>query len=282
MITLCTVVPKHYEIYVNTMLASVYKHLKLVSKIYIAQPTNDSYETIMSKEIVNNIEILKFTAPTPDTGTYGHSMGLHACINKLETEYAMFSDPDLFYMSNVDKIYLDLKSKFQLNYIGCSHHSATSNAYGFFPYLMSSIIKTDDLPPKNWKQGYLKYRRGCLRLEELEKDEDYELADGKYLLPGPIPEFAHKFPNVKPTILFDAGNSLCLYGIEQQWKWLSFQTSDCHSYSTKYYRTSNNLKIKEKLNHYNLLWHSVRSGPEVLAEKYREFENDINSNSDSE
>lgn len=277
------VVPEHYESYAEIMLDSVFKFLNLVSKIYIARPTADKNETIISREFKHNKEILRFNAPTKDTIMFGHSIGLHACIDKVETEYTMFSDPDIFYMCRADELYLELKNKFELNYVGCSHHSATSNAYGFFPYLMSSLVKTAELPPKSWMQGHLKYRGSCLMLENLNKDEEvsYELADGKYLLPGPIPEFAQKLPNVKPTVLFDTGNSLCLYGAEQSWKWLSFQTSDCHLYTTKYYRTSSSLKVREKFSFNNILWHSVRSGSETLGDKYKELNHDFSSSCDS-
>lgn len=283
MITLCVVVPEHYENYAKIMLDSVFKFLNLISKIYIAVPTSEPNETIISREFKHGKEILKFTAPTKDVIMFGHSIGLHACLDKVETEYTMFSDPDIFYMYNADELYLELKNKFNLDYVGCSHHSATSNAYGFFPYLMSSLVKTNDLPPKNWMQGHLKYRGSCLMLENLNKEEEisYEIADGKYLLPGPIPEFSHKLPNVKPTVLFDTGNSLCLYGMEQNWKWLSFQTSDCHLYTNKYYRTSSSLKVREKFPPHNILWHSVRSGPEALGEKYKEFTHDFSNCSDS-
>lgn len=264
MISLCTVSPIGYEDYEKVMLESVAKHFSLISRIFIAVPVQGLEE---EKIIYSDDRVLKFETPIFDRN-FGHALGLHACIDKVETPYIFFTDPDLFYLSNVDEFYLSILKEFDLDYVGCSHHSALSNGYGYFPYVMSSLVEKSKLPPPDWMKGYLKFR-GSIFPEQLKEDDDYPLADGKYLLPSPIPDFYQKLPNAKNARLFDTGNSLCLYGVENNWKWLSFQTLDCHLYNTHYYRS--NLKIRKKFLQQNLLWHSVRSGAEQMEEKQKEF-----------
>jgi hypothetical protein len=278
MITLCTVSPPdvHYDIYLESMLDSVFRHFKHVSKIHIARPVApvDIEYPVEDKEVLhefkNGIEILKFQFKVRSK-EYGHSLGLHACIDRATTDYIMMSDPDLFYMSAVDEFYLNAMHKFNLNYVGCSHHSATANAYLYFPYLMSTLVKKADLPDSNWMKGHLKYRDGIIFMEWLHEDDKHDHADGKYLIPGPIPELCKKLPNIKPNSLFDTSNNFCLYAMEKNWRWLSFQTVDCHYYNTKFYRTSSNFKLKERFPKQDLLWHAVRSGHKIMQEKYKEF-----------
>lgn len=277
MITLCTVSPPepHYDHYCETMLESVFKYFKHISKILIARPVSheDQEHPIEPKVILNEfrhgVEIVKFQFNVRSK-EYGHSLGLHACIDRVETDWIFLSDPDVFYMSAVDEFYLNLTHKYSLNYVGCSHHSATANAYLYFPYLMSTLVRKDQLPPPEWMQGYLKYRDGIIFMEGLHEDDNHDLADGKYLIPGPIPEICKKLPNIKPNSLFDTSNNFCLYSIEKDWKWLSFQTIDCHFYNTKFYRTSPNWKLRERFPPQDLLWHSVRSGEEEMRQKWRE------------
>lgn len=277
MITFCTVVPETYEPYCKIMLDSVFKHFKYISKIYIARPNpNTKQESVISTETKNNIQITKFETPVRSMD-FGHALGLHACINKVDTEYIMLSDPDVFYCSAVDELYISLIKKYTLQYVGCSHHSSTANAYGFFPYLMSTLIKKDDLPPLDWMKGYLKYRDGIIMREGMTND-NHEFANGKYLLPGPIPKFCEKLPNIKERVFFDTGNSLCLYSIEKNWQWLSFQTVDCHFYTTKFYKTSPNLRIRGQFTQQDILWHSVRSGAENLEREYKNYDLSRNSN----
>lgn len=269
MITVCTVVPKSYEVYEKMLLDSIFKFFKLVSKVLIAAPIpvgQEEYEIYSYKE--KGIEIYKFGVPCPTE--LGHPLGLHACIDKVNTDYILFTDPDVFYLSSVDETYLDFKNKYNLDYVGCSHHSSLSNAYSFFPYVMSSLVKKFDLPSADWMKGYIRHR--SLYAEDINLDNDHNLTlfDGKYLMPGPIPEFYKKLPNVIPRVLFDTNNSLCLYSIEKDWKWLAFQTYDCHFYSTKYYKTMG-LKLKGMLPKQDLLWHSVRSGPDAFQKKYEEL-----------
>lgn len=272
MITLCSVVPdsKQYNDYANVMIDSLLRRTKLISNVLLAVPLTevDDIKTI-KKWTEREIEFHKFHCPSQNIW-YGHAEGLHSCIDQVTTEYLMFCDPDLFFCSAVDELYLELLIKHNLNYIGCSHHSAVSNAYSFFPYVVNSLVKTSHLPPKTWLKGLLKYRPpgNCLRLNLENPDWDepsYADAAGKYLLPSPIPGHWQKLPNLKPGILFDTSVNLCMWGIEHQWQWLSFQTIDTHNYSTKYCRGT--VKVG-KLPPQKLIHHCVRSLPEQLKEEY--------------
>ena len=285
MITLCTVLTPIHNNYLDIFLESLVKNTKTISKILIADTTTyrpreffinllkenkeqELYNTT-KKWKINNIEVERFEAPIHEN-EFGHALGLHACIDKTETEYIFFSDPDLFFYTAVDELYLNLKTKYNLEYIGCSHHSALANAYGFFPYLVSSLVKKKDLPPKDFLKEHLYFKYGIIIAEQEQKDIK-DVAPGKYLIGGPILEIKDELPNPKKSVLYDTGVNLCLWGIRNNWKWLSFQTLDCHLYTTKYYRTGN-LKINERLPYQKLIWHSVREDIKIMKQAYNEVD----------
>lgn len=259
MITLCTVVPESYEDFFNCMKSSMV-NLKHISEVLVAVVGNSKEESISQWE-ENGVDFVKFNAYTP-LPEHGHSMGLHACIDRSKNDLLLFCDPDLVFLNSVDQIYLDLMEKYELDYVGCSHHSAVANAYSFFPYLMNSLVDKRQLPPIDWLQGHLKFRNGCIMVEQLKENDDYELATGKFLISSPIPGYWDKLPNIKPNVFFDTGINLCLWSQEQNWKWLSFQTADAHLYTTKYYKS--NFKMKDRLPLEKLIYHDVRRNPDNL------------------
>ena len=275
MMTLCTVVPENYENYANILFKSVLRETKHISNALIAVPTTDKKNDVLEEWECRNIKFKKFyahmTAPE-----HGHALGLHACIDLVETEFILFCDPDVFFYSPIDELYLQLMIKHNLNYIGCSHHSSVANAYSYFPYVMNSLVRKKDLPDENFLKGHLKFRNGCLTVEGLSDNGD--LADGKYLISSPVPGFWHKLPNIKPNVFFDTSVNLCLWGIEQGWNWLSFQTADAHNYTTKYFRTNSGLKIRDRLPLQRLIYHDVRQSAEIMQKEYdkllKEEEND--------
>jgi len=284
MITLCTVVTQIHECYLDMLLESLAQKTKLIKKVLIAYPTmyrprefflkiikeeSKLYNTI-KKYKIGNIEIEKFEAPINEN-EFGHALGLHACINKTETDYILFCDPDLFFYNAVDELYLDLKIKHDLHYIGCSHHSALANAYGFFPYLVNSLVCKQDLPNQDFLKGQLYFKYGIIQAEQ-EQIDITDAAHGKYLIAGPILEVKNELPNPKKSVLYDTGVNLCLWGVRNRWKWLSFQTTDCHNYTTKYYRTGN-CKVNDRLKYQKLIWHSVREDVKIMEKSYNEANN---------
>lgn len=265
MITLCSVVPENYEDYAKTMLESIIATTKHITNVLLARITHDNNTDIIEEWEKRGINFKKFYAPINEP-EHGHALGLHACIDRVETEFIMFCDPDVFLYTAIDELYLNLIDKYNLNYIGCSHHSAVANAYSYFPYVMNSLVRKKDLPDENFLKGLLKFRNGCIMVEGLTSDDNLPLANGKYLVSSPVPGHWHKLPNIKPNVFFDTSVNLCMWGIEQNWKWLSFQTLDAHNYTTKYFR--GNFKVAERMPFQKLIYHDVRQNATLMREIY--------------
>lgn len=254
MITICVVLIDSLQEHIKIMLDSVLRKTELVSEVLIAKIDSDSSlnKTWMEK----GIKFHMFGHMAKHMW-FGHPLGLHACIDRATNDYLMFCDPDIFFYSPIEKLYLDLMHKYGINYIGCSHHASVIQAYTFFPCVVCSMVKKSDLPNPNWMKGQLKYRLGVLHVKDLRPDDNYELADGKYLIESPLPMHHNKFPNKNPRYApcyFDTACNLWLWSQEKNWKYLSFQTTDCHTYSTTCNR--GNLKI-EKLPKQKLIYHTV-------------------------
>lgn len=274
MITLCSVVPPNYEEYTTTMIESIVATTKYITNILLACPLSDSKSTDIVKEWEERgIKFKKFNAPINEP-EHGHALGLHACIDRVETEFIMFCDPDVFLYTAVDELYLNLMNKYNLHYVGCSHHSSVANAYSYFPYVMNSLVRKKDLPDASFLKGLLKFRNGCIMVEGLAEKDDFPTADGKYLVSSPVPGHWQKLPNIKPNVFFDTSVNLCLWGIEKNWRWLSFQTSDAHNYTTKYFR--GNFKITDRMPLQKLIYHDVRQNAASMREIYNKFKEDQN------
>ena len=69
----------------------------------------------------------------------------------------------------------------------------------------------------------------------------------------PVPDHTEMFPN--PTGNFDTASYLWLWANQQNWNWLAFQTTDCHTYTSTYYR--GNIKIKDRIEKRKLFYHAV-------------------------
>jgi len=278
MITLITVVPNipeyQYDEYAQIMVDSLLRNTNQISRVIIANA--QKVEGLHWGRIAKTYEArgVHFTELYVPVAAYAHShaLGLHAALNHVRTEYVMFCDPDVFFYTAAEEVYLDALTRYNLTYVGCSHHAAVSNAYGFFPYLVNSLVRVKDLPPATYLKGQLRLT-GILTLEsyfeELENPKEPDTpADGMWLLPGPIPHLHHALPNVKPDILYDTGVNLCLYAVENNWRWQSFQTIDTRNYTTKYRR--GNFKTNDKSQFQKLIYHAVRSGFPAFSEAYKQ------------
>jgi hypothetical protein len=125
------------------------------------------------------------------------------------------------------------------------------------------MAKRSTLPDKEWLKGELKFRGAFLHRAQLlpenrpdstETDPDPgKPANGEFLIPGVLPNYNHLFPNKDDYAIFDVGSNMWLWNEEVKGRWLSFQTLDCHIYTTHYYR--NNFGLKEKLPKQNIIYH---------------------------
>jgi len=268
MITVITVEIHGCKNHAKILYDSIIKRSKLVTNVIVAQSDASEYYEERWKE--GDIEFLRVGNPCEAGLWFGHGLGLHAALDHVKTEFVMFSDPDVFWYTSVDEFFIDLYDKHDLNYIGVSHHNAVNQAFAFFPYVITSMAKVSTLPDKDWLKGKLKYRGPKLHRAELanEPDDDHPLADGKYLIPNPIPGLCETYPNKNGDALFDIGCNMWLWNEERRGRWLSFQTSDCHIYTTRYNRS--NFKFKERLPNKKLIYHLGSSSRNEI-EDYERF-----------
>lgn len=253
MITICTVTlddcRHYYEIYKESLATTT----KLVNEVLIAK--TDSPPSHELKWEKNGIKFHEFGVMEKRTSQgVEHGLGLHYCLEKAKNDYIMLCDPDVFLYSAVDEFYYTIYNKYNLNLIGVSHCAATKFAYTFWPYLSNMFFKKNDLPPTNW-------------LKDKIDDGTGNKMDGKYLIRiTPTKEYAQLFPN--PEGDFDTGSLLWLWGYQNNWKWLSFQTTDIHNYTSKYYR--GNVKISENIPNTKLIYHAT-SGTAGQEENFLKF-----------
>lgn len=240
MISVCTVTLDLAMPYFDIYLESLKTRTKLVSEVLIAKV--DEPPAFRKDWTENGIKFKMFGCMDhrKDQGLE-HGLGLHDCIDRATNDTLLFHDPDVFFYRPVDEFFYNLKQKYQLNVIGVSHCTATKFSYTFFPYLSCLMVNKSDLPDKTFMEGQI-------------RGENLAEYPGKYLI-RMIPVMKERFPN--PEGDFDTGSYLWLWGHQQNWKWLAFQTIDIHTYTPQYNR--GNVKVTEKLGKEKLLYH-VTSG----------------------
>lgn len=239
MISVCTVTLDLAMPYFDIYLESLKTRTKLVSEVVIAKV--DEPPSFKKEWSDNGIKFRMFGCMDyrKDQGLE-HGLGMHACIDRATNDTLLFHDPDVFFYKPVDEFFYNLKQKYQLNVIGVSHCTATKFAYTFFPYLSCLMVNKSDLPDESFMKGMI----------QGENQEEYP---GKYLI-RMNPVMKNVFPN--PEGDFDTGSYLWLWGHQQKWRWLAFQTLDVHTYTPAYNR--GNVKV-EKMGKEKLLYH-VTSG----------------------
>lgn len=241
MISLCAVTLdkiKHYE---QIFIKSILDKTKLISEVVLVNndlPT-DTHEEWTEKGIkfkrFGNVEAVAGMACGDQ-----HGIGLDFAITKASNQVVYLCDPDIFFISAADEFFYNLKTKHNLQAIGCSHHSATELCGTFFPWHGNIMFEKKDLPDKTWLEG-------IIRISWLE---------------GGVGSHAkHLFPN--PTGNFDTASGMWLWANERNWRWLAFQTQNAHTYTNKYYR--GNIKLTEKLKTQDLLHHAVSGSIEIEA-----------------
>ena len=197
----------------------------------------------------------------------GHTFGLHHALEYSTGEYVWFSDPDIFFLSNVDQIYMDLMTKHSLDIVGVSHFNAVGQCYEYFPCVINCMIKRVHLPDSEWLQEQLWIRSG---MQLKENPQPLIATPGKYLISFPIPEYQDQFPN--PEGMFDTGCNLWLWNLQRNGRWLAFYLDQWHgcfkhnrglvklmyplNYNTARYKT--NFGLKDNFGKQDLLYHRTR------------------------
>lgn len=238
---------------------------KLISEVLIAK--TDSPPSLNETWTKNGIKFTKFGTFTGvrHQQSLEHAINLHHCIDRSQNEYVMIGDVDTFWYSAIDELYINLINKYELNYIGLSHNSAVNHAMTFFPCVYATLMNKKDLPGEDWLKGQFKFY-GMFRIKEMHEDEtSYTSYDGKFLAPGLIRVCTELYPNKDGV--FDTGCKVWAWAKLNNWKWLSFQTDDCHIYTTKYIR--GNIK-PGKLPFQKLAYHNV-GGSNMRDDEFEEF-----------
>jgi hypothetical protein len=245
MISICAVTMKCLEPIEDIFLESIIRKMPHVREILLASP--DLPHDYCKQKTTGRIKITKFGNPVATPGSWGHAHGLHACLHRATQEYVMLSDPDIFFYTAVDEVYLNLMYKYGLSVIGLSYESPTIMATTFFPHVYNLMVKKNWLPPDNWLDDML--RKQSLHADNM--NVGLVPMNSKWLSPGPVSKLYTLFPNVKGS--YDTGCNLWMWTYRNNGRWLSFQTMDIHNYNTAVWR--GNFKCKDKLPKNKLLYH---------------------------
>ena len=298
MISVCSVILDGMQEYTQVFVHSLLRNCSEISEVIFVKV--DGPEGLLSETIHHGVpcRIIGYPLAASFENQYvkewilqicGHALGLHHAIDQATAPYVWLTDPDVFFFNPVDRIYLDLMQKFDLNIIGISHFNALDQSYLDFPCVTNCLIKKESLPNPDWLSGSL-YFRTIMKVEQFTNKEKIVPLDGKYLVPGPIEELAAGFPN--PRGFFDVGCNLWLWN--QNKRWLSFNLNHTKefsyedygfeeivypmNYTTASYRT--NFGLKDDLGQVELLYHrtrGAREGGQQFKELYEKIYRTVTS-----
>ncbi len=279
------VVDSVLERYFDTFKKAIIQDTRIINEVIL--PKVDSTLSFDKEWIDRGIKFRMFSArqrlfkvKSPNLICMDHAFGLHAGINEAANDYVMLSDPDVFFYTNIDEFYYQMMQQYNLNLIGLSHFSAVTEAFGFFPNVFNMMLRKSECPPKTWLEDKFTLRKMSYQ-EEL-KDE--VPIPGMFLVPGEMDGYQHEFPNPKGH--YETGSNLLIWAKQANWRWMSFQTTDCHNYSTQFYRT--NFGLRKNLGRQKLVYHATNGSVktynyEDFLEALRGRENDrLNNDSNSD
>lgn len=268
MISICTVTLDRLQPFLEIYIDSICNKLKFVKEVIIC---NVEQSLCYSREQIIDGKKFRYIGGKHNLFRIGdntslcaqHAHGLHLCIENATKDFIWLSDPDIFFYSAVDELFLNLIDIYKLNCIGISHQNALSEAYGYFPTIAGLMVHRKDLPDKTYLAKELPLRES---LASDDKDFESKLP-GKYLFPGKAYVEDNLYYN--PTGHFETGSNLVPWAIQKEWKWLAFQTMDCSNYSTLPYRSQPRMNIK--IPKQRLLYHSgLAAGPHNKIVSFRE------------
>lgn len=288
MISICTVILSNMGEYLRVLMKTIENKTTQVNEMIIVQV--DATENGIIKEwrqgniafrmLGYNMSQHVQGCPSPAWATMvcGHALGLHWGIEQSTNEYIWLTDPDVFFLDHLDVLYLGLICRYNLDIVGVSHFNPIAQAYQFFPCTINCLISTKKLPGIDWLRGQLWVRSG-MRITE--KPQPIVNVDGKYLIPGPIPEWCEQFPHVQGV--FDVGCNLWLWNQQTGGRWLAFYLDQLPkslenfgyapltyplNYNTRYYKT--NFGLEDDLGAKDLLYHRTR-GTREGGKEYRQL-----------
>ena len=285
----CAVVSKNLEDYLAILTDTLCNHTKHVKEVILVK-TDLNRDKVVRSWSKNGIEFRMYglkplDPPCPMPADWqaqicGHATGLYQAIGRATQEYVWMSDPDVFLLSSVDQMYLDLIQKYDLNLIGVSHFNSEGQSYLYCPCIINCMVKRASLPEPNWLGGF--HAQTSMKISHVGRNV-FPVGDC-WLIPGHLKEHRDSFPN--PAGIFDAGCNVWLWNEQKKGKWLSFHISksdmekspDYHlpgfttdnsgfikivyplNYNTSNYKT--NFGLEDDLGNTDLLYHRTRGSYE--------------------
>ena len=255
MISICTVILNRLEDFAKIFYQSIVESTSKVSEVVIVnvemdESINNCWEKSGIKFRLVGGKHNAFKIYDPPSFCAQHAYGMHQAIELATNDYLLLSDPDIFFYTQIDDFYLSLMQEYDLKLIGISKPDALAQSIAYFPCIMNLLTKREYLPTKEFMPDF------DLGLHSDDKNYQNKLP-GKYLYHGTIERYKPLFPN--PSGHLETGCNLLVWAKEQNYKWMSFQTPDCHVYYSKYYRS--NFKIKNLPNKKILYHASLSAGP---------------------
>jgi len=273
MISVATVINKRLEeTYLPILLDSIIKGMPSVSEIVLAK--YDAEPGFVHEEVVEGKKIVRFYSGQPKGNLpteicVSHALNLHAAIDRASNDLVMICDGDVFFYPGVAELYKGLMDQYAINYIGCSHPAAVTEAFTFFPNVLNVMFRKSEMPDQEFLKDHL-WMSKTMGITWTESDHYFGIErplPGKYLLPSNVSNQSELFPN--PTGHYETGCNVILWAKEKNWKWLSFQTPDVYNYSTQYQRS--NFKLTGKIPRQKILYHAT-SGSIERSEADEKFE----------
>lgn len=251
MLSVVTVTLKRMKPFLDIFIESLLHRCKLVKEVivvHVEEKPSFCEETGIIKHIGGDQPYWAVDGPTAYCAQHAH--GLHVGFQKTTQEYVMISDPDIFFYMAVDEYYLSLIEQHNIHIVGISRPTATAHSIQFFPSIMNFMMKKRDFPSALF----------ATQVSPLSK-----------MLNARVPEIPSYFHPINRELLteevkgkfalpeghYETGCRMFLWAKENNLRWLSFQTLDCNTYQTCFYR--NNFGLKEKLPRQRLLYHESLS-----------------------
>lgn len=271
MISICTVTLNRLQDFLNIFCTSVVESTREVSEVIIinaeSEESSEWTENFIHFRVIGGKHNV-FRIGDPTSYCAQHAFGLHQAVELAKNDYVLISDPDIFFYTKIDEFYLNLADKYNLHFVGISRPDAVAQSIVYFPCIMNLFTKKEYLPTKDFLSDF--------DLGLSWQTENVTLP-GKYFYPGCPVGCKSFFPN--PDGHYETGCNLLLWTKEKNYNWLSFQTPDCHTYYTKYYRAN----FKPKLPNTKILYHaSLAAGPHnrivPFTEAWNSHKNSIDEN----
>ena len=191
MISIATVTNAHLEeFFVPTFLDSIINGLPSVSEVILAK--YDCEPGYLKEEIRNSKRIVTFhsgeqAGDCPSSFCISHALNLHSAINRTTNDLVIICDGDIFFHPSVSELYKELFEKYNLNYIGCSHPAAATQAFTFFPNVLCAMFRKSDMPSEDFLKEHMVMSRAMGVNWVPDKNKFYgteRSLPGKYLLPS--------------------------------------------------------------------------------------------------